>query len=108
MTVKDGPIRARGAEPRPPKGDDSRARRTEACARRRIELLQSGMQVGEISSAYLPGTQEDTVLMQDPPPGTTDVTSPHVNFLVSLGSRPRGLRDAGPCRASAERSAFRN
>jgi beta-lactam-binding protein with PASTA domain len=54
----------------------------------RIELLQSGMQVGEISNAYLPGTQDDTVLVQDPAPGTTDVTSPHVNFLVSQGSRP--------------------
>jgi beta-lactam-binding protein with PASTA domain len=54
----------------------------------RIELMQSGMQVGEISSAYLPGTQDDTVLVQAPPPGTTDITSPHVDFLVSLGSRP--------------------
>src|ERR1700722_11487893 len=54
----------------------------------RIELLQSGMQVGEVSSAYLPGTQEDTVLQQDPANGTTDLTSPHVNLLVSLGSRP--------------------
>ncbi len=54
----------------------------------RIELLQSAMQVGEISTAYLPGLQEDSVLVQDPAPGTTDVTSPHVNFLVSMGSRP--------------------
>lgn len=54
----------------------------------KIELLQGGMQVGEISNAYLPGTQGDTVLMQDPVPGTTNVSSPHVNFLVSLGSRP--------------------
>lgn len=53
-----------------------------------IELLQSGMQAGEISSAYLPGTQEDTVLQQDPATGNTDVTSPHVNLLVSMGSRP--------------------
>lgn len=52
----------------------------------RIELLQSGMQAGEISSAYLPGTMDDTVLAQDPASGTTDVTSPHVNFLLSLGS----------------------
>lgn len=54
----------------------------------RIELLQSGMQVGEISSAYLPGTSEDMVLLQDPAPGGTNITSPHVNFLASLGSRP--------------------
>lgn len=54
----------------------------------RIELLQGGMQAGEISNAYLPGTQDDTVLLQDPAPGRTDVTSPHVNLLVSMGSRP--------------------
>lgn len=54
----------------------------------RIELLQSGMQLGEVSSAYLPGTEDDTVLLQDPRPGSSDVTSPHVNLLVSLGGRP--------------------
>lgn len=53
----------------------------------RIELLQSGLQMGEISNSYLPGTQNDTVLLQDPGPGSSDVSSPHVNLLVSLGSR---------------------
>jgi eukaryotic-like serine/threonine-protein kinase len=54
----------------------------------RIELLRSGLQVGEISSAYLPGWGTDEVIRQDPAPGTTDNVSPHVDFLVSLGSRP--------------------
>jgi eukaryotic-like serine/threonine-protein kinase len=54
----------------------------------RIELLRSGLQVGEISSAYLPDAPLDTVIQQDPKPGTTDVTSPHVDFLVSLGPSP--------------------
>jgi eukaryotic-like serine/threonine-protein kinase len=55
----------------------------------RIELLRSGMQIGEISSVYLPGTSSDeTVLRQDPVPGKTDITSPHVNLLVSSGPRP--------------------
>jgi len=54
----------------------------------RIELLRSGMQVGEISSAYLPEWPEETVIRQDPAPGATDITSPHVNLLVSLGGRP--------------------
>lgn len=53
----------------------------------RIELLQGGLQVGEISNAYLPGSESDTVLLQDPAPGNSDLTSPHVNLLVSLGSR---------------------
>ncbi|MGA8143644.1 MAG: PASTA domain-containing protein [Candidatus Acidiferrales bacterium] len=54
----------------------------------RIELLRSGMQIGEISSVYLPGASEETVLRQDPAPGKSDITSPHVNLLVSLGDRP--------------------
>lgn len=54
----------------------------------RIELLRDGLQVGEVSSTYLPGWQEDTVIRQDPSPGTTDISSPHVNMLVSLGARP--------------------
>jgi beta-lactam-binding protein with PASTA domain len=54
----------------------------------RIELLRGGMQIGEISSMYLPGLSEDTVVQQDPAPGKTDITSPHVNLLVSLGDRP--------------------
>jgi beta-lactam-binding protein with PASTA domain len=53
-----------------------------------VELLRGGMQLGEVSSAYLPGSAEDTVIQQDPTPGTTDVTSPHVNLFVSLGPRP--------------------
>jgi serine/threonine-protein kinase len=53
-----------------------------------VELLRSGMQPGEITNAYVPGNPADTVIQQDPTPGTTDVTSPHVNVLVSLGPRP--------------------
>lgn len=54
----------------------------------RIELLRSGLQVGEISSAYLAEAPVDTVIQQDPEPGTTDVISPHVDLLVSLGPQP--------------------
>lgn len=54
----------------------------------RITLLRGGMQVGEISAAYLPGEPSDAVLQQDPAPGTSDVNSPHVSLLVSLGPRP--------------------
>jgi len=53
-----------------------------------VELLRRGMQLGEISSVYLSGTLPDTVALQDPAPGTTNVQSPHVNLLVSLGPRP--------------------
>jgi eukaryotic-like serine/threonine-protein kinase len=54
----------------------------------RIQLLRGGMQIGEISSSYLPGWPADAVVQQNPPAGTTDVTSPHENVLVSLGPRP--------------------
>ena len=54
----------------------------------RIELLRGGMQIGEVSSAYLPGWPAESVIQQDPRAGTTDVTSPHENVLVSLGPRP--------------------
>jgi len=54
----------------------------------RIELLRTGLQVGEISNAYLTDTPVDTVVEQDPESGTTDVVSPHVNMLVSLGPAP--------------------
>jgi eukaryotic-like serine/threonine-protein kinase len=53
-----------------------------------VELLRGGMQLGEVSSAYLPGDVADNVTQQDPSPGTSDVTGPHVNLLVSLGPRP--------------------
>jgi beta-lactam-binding protein with PASTA domain len=53
-----------------------------------VELLRGGMQLGEVSSFYFPGGDADTVTVQDPAPGTSDVTGPHVNLLVSLGARP--------------------
>jgi serine/threonine-protein kinase len=54
----------------------------------RIELLRSGMQLGEESTAYLPGTPSDSVLQQDPAPGTANATSPHENLLVSAAAPP--------------------
>ena len=52
----------------------------------RIGLLQSGLQLGEVTTIYLPGTQPDIVLKQDPPEGTT-ASSPHVDLLVSSADR---------------------
>ena len=57
----------------------------------RIELLQSGMQVGEISSAYFPGQPDEEVLEQDPAAGTADVTASRVDLLVSLAPSPPGF-----------------
>jgi beta-lactam-binding protein with PASTA domain len=52
----------------------------------RIALLQSGLQLGEVTTIYLPGMQPDIVLKQDPPQGTT-ASSPHVDLLVSSADR---------------------
>ena len=53
-----------------------------------IEMLREGLQLGEVSSAHLPDYPADAVIEQDPAPGTTDVTGPHVDLLVSLGPQP--------------------
>ena len=52
----------------------------------RISLLQAGLQLGEVTTIYLPGTQPDIVLKQDPPEGTT-ASTPHVDLLVSSADR---------------------
>lgn len=53
-----------------------------------IEMLRDGLQLGEVSSAHLPDYPEDVVIEQDPAPGKTGVTGPHVDVLVSLGPVP--------------------
>jgi eukaryotic-like serine/threonine-protein kinase len=47
----------------------------------RITLLESGLQLGELSTILLPGAEPDTVLKQDPAPGST-AASPSVDLLV--------------------------
>ena len=54
----------------------------------RIQLLRSGLQVGEVSSAPIPGEPVDTVVMQYPAYGAPDASSSHVDLLVSLGAAP--------------------
>jgi eukaryotic-like serine/threonine-protein kinase len=54
----------------------------------RIQLLRSGLQVGEVSSVSVPGEPMDTVLMQFPAFGAPDASSSHVDLLVSLGATP--------------------
>jgi eukaryotic-like serine/threonine-protein kinase len=54
----------------------------------RIQLLRSGLQVGEVSSAPIPGEPMDTVVLQYPAYGAPDASSSHVDLLVSLGQPP--------------------
>jgi eukaryotic-like serine/threonine-protein kinase len=53
----------------------------------RIILLESGLQLGEVSTIYLPEANPDTVLNQNPPPASA-AASPHVDLLVAAGDRP--------------------
>jgi eukaryotic-like serine/threonine-protein kinase len=48
----------------------------------RIQLLQSGLQLGEVTSYSSPDLQGDTILQQSPPPGTR-AASLRVNLLVT-------------------------
>src|SRR6266852_2411458 len=52
----------------------------------RIELLRAGLQVGEVSSVTMPDAAADTVVIQNPRPGTGAAT-PRVDVLVSQGPR---------------------
>jgi beta-lactam-binding protein with PASTA domain len=54
----------------------------------RIEIMRSGMQLGEESTVYFPDTDQYAVIDQDPAPGTANAISPHENLLVSAGPTP--------------------
>jgi beta-lactam-binding protein with PASTA domain len=53
----------------------------------RITLLESSLELGEVSTVYLPVPQADTVLAQDPAKGSPAMT-PRVDVLVAAGERP--------------------
>src|SRR5271169_295 len=52
----------------------------------RIELLRTGLQVGEVSGITMPDQTVDTVMIQTPRPGAGAAT-PRVDVLVSQGQR---------------------
>ena len=53
----------------------------------RIELLQAGLQLGEVTSYSVTGSSADTIMQQSPAPGTP-ATSLSVDLLVSQGEAP--------------------
>lgn len=53
----------------------------------RIQLLQVGLQLGEVTTFAAPAALSDTILQQTPPAGTK-ATSPRVNLLVAQGDTP--------------------
>jgi eukaryotic-like serine/threonine-protein kinase len=52
----------------------------------RIELLRTGLQIGEVSALALPDAAPDTVVIQNPRPGSTAAT-PRVDVLVVQSPR---------------------
>src|SRR5260370_4124301 len=52
----------------------------------RIELLRTGLQVGEVAAVTMPGKPADEVILQTPRPGAGAAT-PRVDVLVSQGPR---------------------
>ncbi|MGO9639863.1 MAG: PASTA domain-containing protein [Candidatus Acidiferrales bacterium] len=52
-----------------------------------IQLLQAGLQLGVVSTCYLPGLTADAVVAQDPPGGNR-AAAPRVDLLISQGDRP--------------------
>jgi len=53
----------------------------------RIQLLQIGLQLGEVTTYAAPATMSDTILQQTPLPGTR-AASPRVDLLVAQGEAP--------------------
>lgn len=53
----------------------------------RIQLLQVGLQLGEVTAFAAPAPLSDTILQQTPPPGTK-AASPRVDLLVAQGQAP--------------------
>ena len=53
----------------------------------RIQLLQSGLQLGEVTTYLSPAALSDTILQQTPLPGKK-AASPRVNLLVAQGVPP--------------------
>lgn len=53
-----------------------------------ILAVQKGLTVGDLVQVHWSGSQVDQIMAQDPPASTTEIHSPAINFLVSLGAAP--------------------
>ena len=53
-----------------------------------ISAVQRGLTVGDIAAVHWAGSAADQVLAQDPPAAQSEVHSPAVNILISLGDPP--------------------
>lgn len=81
----------------------------------RITAVQRGLTIGDVAALYWPQDQPNQVVAQDPPPATTDLQSPAVNFLVSLGPQPVAYlcpnfqgKPVGVIQAELQQAGFQN
>jgi serine/threonine-protein kinase len=54
-----------------------------------ITAIQEGLTVGDIAAVHWPDSQVDQVVAQEPPSSASEVHSPALNVLVSLGVPPQ-------------------
>lgn len=81
----------------------------------RITAVERGLTIGDIAALYWQQDAANQVVAQDPPPATTDLQTPAVNFLVSLGPTPVAYlcpnfqeKPVGVVRAELEQAGFQN
>ncbi len=78
-----------------------------------ILAVQKGLTVGDLAQIYWPGVPAGQIVAQDPPSSSTQIRSPAVSFLVSLGDKTpayvcpdfTGMK-IGVARASISRAGF--
>lgn len=81
----------------------------------RITAVERGLTIGDVAATFWPQDPANQVVAQDPPPATTDLQNPTVNFLVSLGPRPVAYlcpnfqnKPLGVVRAELQQAGFQN
>jgi beta-lactam-binding protein with PASTA domain len=81
----------------------------------RITAVERGLTIGDVAALYWPQGQPSEVVAQDPPPATTDLQSPAVNFLVSRGPLPVAYlcpnfqgKPIGVIQSQLEQAGFQN
>lgn len=80
-----------------------------------ITAVERGLTIGDVAALHWPQDEPNQVVAQDPPPATTDLQSPAVNFLVSMGPTPAAYlcpnfqgKPVGVVQAQLEQAGFQN
>jgi serine/threonine-protein kinase len=80
----------------------------------RITAIQRNLTLGDIVGIHWPQSEPDQVVAQDPPPESTEVRSPAVDILVSVGEAPEAFlcprfvgQPIAEARRSLERAGFK-